>query len=1032
MLNFKNILYAIIPLIITMTVSAQIVPINPEIKKALEASGISLDEFQSMMESQDGKDASLPNQAESIENFKVDKEKIRRELEAEIKESIDLDPIVNEIKISADEDLKIDDDIESNDKFSDDSDSFISESTSKKIKEKKSQIIEEVLAKDDKIIQYFGYDIFQRDPEIFQKSISESIDPNYLIGPGDEIVVMLWGETEFNREYLVTRDGYLFIPNIGQVFVNSLTLSKLEKKLFNLMKKVYSSLDPSIGNPTTFFDISLGKLSRRPLRLFALGEIDQPGAYSVKSSTSLFTSLYFFGGPSISGSLRDVRLIRNNKKIASIDFYDYILTGEQLGDKGLQRDDVIFIPPRGKTVRVLGEINRANKYFELKDNEGLKKLIEIAGGLKTETYLKRVQINRIIPPDQRTDININRRLVDTDLEEIIKGQEDFLLYDGDVITFFRINTAKIDQVEILGAVNRPGAYDIGQGLTLLELIHKADSLMGDSYLDRVEIIRTNEDNITKTQIDVDLNKAYSGDPSHNIQLRSNDIIKILSLSELKYKTDVSITGHVLSPGIKLFMDGMDVYDLVFMGGGFENELHLKNTYLSRADLLFKDENGAVTEIIPFQLDSVLAGKGIAKMKIEMGNEIRIYSLDEIFGTRLNAVEIFGNVKRPGSYGISEESKMLDLLFRAGGFQDPLHKESTFFGRADIVRTSKDFETEIIIPVNLAEVLDTTNLVNPSLQPGDKIRVYSKEIFSKKEKIKINGIINNPGIFDLKKNMTLKDLILEAGGIQDNNYRCRVEVARIDPKNFDEQKFSDIITINILNKPELFTADKIKNKLKVERKSLDLLLKDFDVVTIRPDPYFEEQRTLSIEGLVYYPGEYILSSPNDKVTDIIERAGGLRPEANPDASQLIRDGKNIQLSFDRIIRNPRSRLNFNVMENDVIIIGSYSNLVTIEGEVNTPGNYQYLAGKNLSDYIDMAGGFTRDASKFSTFVKYPNGSSSKISLFKLSPKIIDGSIITVVRKEDSVPFSFTEYATNITKIYADLTQAYLLITLAARQ
>ena len=115
----------------------------------------------------------------------------------------------------------------------------------------------------------------------------------------------------------------------------------------------------------------------------------------------------------------------------------------------------------------------------------------------------------------------------------------------------------------------------------------------------------------------------------------------------------------------------------------------------------------------------------------------------------------------------------------------------------------------------------------------------------------------------------------------------------------------------------------------------MLLKDFDIVTIRPDPYFEEQKTVSIDGFVYYPGEYILSSPTDKVTDIIERAGGLRPEANPDASEIIREGKNIQLSFERIIRNPRSRLNFNVMENDIIIIGSYSNLVTIEGEVNTP-------------------------------------------------------------------------------------------------
>ena len=139
-------------------------------------------------------------------------------------------------------------------------------------------------------------------------------------------------------------------------------------------------MDAKTGDAATFFDVSLGSLSRRPLRVFVLGEVDQPGAYSVKGSTSLFSSLYHFRGPSISGSLRDVRLIRNGKEITSIDFYDYLLTGKQTNDIRLQRNDVVFIPNRGKTVRVFGEITR-NKFFELNDKEGLKELIQLAGGL---------------------------------------------------------------------------------------------------------------------------------------------------------------------------------------------------------------------------------------------------------------------------------------------------------------------------------------------------------------------------------------------------------------------------------------------------------------------------------------------------------------------------------------------------------------------------------------------------------------------------------------------------------------------------
>ena len=216
-----------------------------------------------------------------------------------------------------------------------------------------------------KFEEYFGYNVFRGNPELFQKSTLGPVDPNYLIGPGDEVIIMLWGETEFHKGYSVTKDGYLFINNLGQVFVNGLTLEKLEKKLFILLKKVYASLDPKNQVATTFFDVSLGSLVLKPLRIFVLGDVDQPGAYAVKNETTLFSALYYFNGPSIDGSLRDIKLIREEKEVSSIDFYDYLLLGKKTNDIRLQRDDVIFIPPRGKTVKLAGEINKPF-YFELK------------------------------------------------------------------------------------------------------------------------------------------------------------------------------------------------------------------------------------------------------------------------------------------------------------------------------------------------------------------------------------------------------------------------------------------------------------------------------------------------------------------------------------------------------------------------------------------------------------------------------------------------------------------------------------------
>ncbi|SVD59736.1 uncharacterized protein METZ01_LOCUS412590, partial [marine metagenome] len=254
-------------------------------------------------------------------------------------------------------------------------------------------------------LTYFGYDIFKRDPALFQASSVGAVDPDYLIGPGDEIIMMLWGETQFRQVLTVDREGFVFIPEIGQVFVNGLNLSLLESKLFRVLSQSYASLNPQGRKPTTFLDVSLGNL--RPLRIQVLGEVAQPGAYTVSPSATLFSALYYFNGPTTLGSLRDIRLIRGGKEIAVIDFYDYLLTGKKPKDRKLQLDDVIFIPHRLKTVTIEGEINRPGIY-ELKLDETLTDIIEMSGGLKITAYLDRAQIDRIVPFDQRAELGMDR------------------------------------------------------------------------------------------------------------------------------------------------------------------------------------------------------------------------------------------------------------------------------------------------------------------------------------------------------------------------------------------------------------------------------------------------------------------------------------------------------------------------------------------------------------------------------------------------------------------------------------------------
>jgi polysaccharide biosynthesis/export protein len=972
-----------------------------QVESILNQSGLNIDEAKSLFENQSGLkiDSDIDKNA-SIEFDSDNRDKTLKQ----IKEADKLESAIN-----------IDADVEN--------DNNISENINDVPSDKKL-VDDEIIFDNVNDLEYFGYNTFLGNPENFQNASNLSVDPTYLIGPGDEIIIMLWGETELNKAYTVTKDGYLFFENIGQVFVNGLNLEKLENKLFRIFKKAYASLDPISGTATTFFDVSMGSLVLRPVRVFAMGEVEQPGAYNVKSSSSLFTSLYYFNGPTTKGSLRNIKLFRKEKEIGSIDFYDYLLKGKKNNDSFLKRDDVIFIPQREKTVSVFGEINRQGIY-ELKSGEGLFELIEIAGGPKTSTYMKRVKIDRILSPVQRIKSGVDRTVIDVELHEILNESINFELFDGDVIEFFEISNVASNIVSIGGAVSRPGIYNYSDGLNLLDLIKKADGLTNDAFLDRADITRTNLSNNQLELLTVNLGEALNGDNDQNIVLKSNDVVNVHLLSSMLYKTNVSIKGHVLYPGPKPFMNNMTVSDLIFLGGGLKNELHLKNAYLDRAELSRLAPGNFQRESIIFRLDSVLTGKGIAQKELIMGDEIYIYSKNMITGfTEFGTVFIEGFVKRPGEYVFHKNMTLKDLLFKAGGIDDFIHRKSMILDRIDIIRLNDDNKSKKLISIDISKNFNDSSLSDGyyQLNENDKVIIYNREMFNSELFVTISGSITNPGNYDFKNGMTLNDIILEAGGVPNIINRFKTEITR--KNNNSNYKYSKLIEAEFINDYNSIVGASIeKNDL--------VYVKPFDNIIIRPDPFGYKNRSVTISGQVKYPGTYPIISSNDKITEIIERAGGLTDDAYPRSSRLIRDSIEIKVSFEKIIYNSKSKYNFIVKDGDEILINGRPNLITIRGAVNNPGNYQYLKGYRLNDYIEMAGGYSINASRAGTRVDYPDGNSAQLKIFNFAPRVYDGSTIVVETKEVAPPFNFTDYVTNLTSIYADLTQAYLMIILAGR-
>ena len=686
--------------------------------------------------------------------------------------------------------------------------------------------------------------------------------------------------------------------------------------------------------------------------------------------------------------MRDIRLFRSDKQLVSVDFYDYLLTGQKPKDIKLQLDDVIFIPKRIKTVTINGEVKRPGVY-ELKKDEGINEILEFAGGLKVTAYLERAQINRIVPFNDRKKLGMDRIIVDMKLNNEDDNNLNFPVYDGDKIRIFSILDKAQNVVTINGAIERPGDYDIKDSLKLSELLINAGGLLGDAYFDRADIIRTKPD-FSEILIKLNLGKAVQNHIDHDLFLQKSDVVKIYSKTDMVAKTYVGITGHVKRPGRYSLKEDMTLYDLIFLAGGFIDKEFKEKTFLDRGELIRSKEGSNKKQIFPFDLEKVLEKKDLALTYLLPEDMVRIYSVDEVRGGE-RYVTISGHVKKPGIYELFEENMTLyDLLFIAGGFDYPEHKAATYMERADLIRFESNQITKSIIPFKLIDVLNKDEEI--SLVPGDEVVIYSKIMFNKQKNVKISGSIIKPGTYLLKKNMNVKDLILEAKGLAGDYKNYKIEISRLNLNNTEESVYAKSLVMMMNDELSV-----INNENKRDEK--DIILLPYDYIFVRPNTFSDlKQHIVSISGHVKHPGQYALYNTEQTVYDIIERAGGFLPQAYPLASTFIRENNTIQLDLEKVIRNPRSKENIKLRNGDSIFVAKHPEFFKITGEVSVPGNYQFIKGKRVFSYITDAGGLTLDAEIDDIWCTYPNGKTIRCSKPFRNPKVLDGSIITVGKKK----------------------------------
>ncbi|WP_286643134.1 SLBB domain-containing protein [Duncaniella freteri] len=678
--------------------------------------------------------------------------------------------------------------------------------------------------------EIYGHKIFNTQALSFEPSENLATPQNYRLGPGDEVIIDIWGTSEDHLREMISPEGSIMIAQIGPVYLNGMTISDANKHIKNAFSRKYAGMSEA----ETDVQVTLGQV--RTIQVDILGEVATPGTFRMSPFSSVFHALYLSGGINDIGSLRNIQVLRNNKKVAGVDIYEYLFNGKTNGNIRLQEGDVIIVPPYEQLVSIDGNVKRP-MYYEIKPDETIKTILDYAGGFTGDAYSGMVRLER-------------QSGTENELYNIERGEFcSYRLKDGDMITVGTILDRYANRVELKGAVYRPGMFAIGRDIrTVSDLIRKADGLTDNAYDDRALLYREGPD-MQLQIIALDLKNIMAG-ISPDVELKRNDIIEISSIDDLTDRGDITIAGQV----------------------------------------------------------------------------------------------------------------------------------------------------------------------------------------------------TNPGTYPYAENMTVEDIILQAGGLLEGASTARVDVSRriVDPTSVTAtQQLSHVYSVSIdggfaVGKGEHF------------------VLKPYDRVVVRKSPGYGAQTTVEINGEVLFDGEYVLQRRNERVSELVKRAGGViegayikgaslsrklteaeyiaRKEtlrlamANNQAGQAdslalskieVSDTYNVGIDLQKALNNPGSTYDLVMQPGDVLYVPQEQSTVKITGDVMFPNAVVYEPGKKLSYYIDQAGGYGQQAKKGKAFIVYLNGTVAKA---KKNTPIEPGCQIIVPSKPKNSGTDWTKILTLATSFTSVATMA----------
>jgi polysaccharide export outer membrane protein len=618
-------------------------------------------------------------------------------------------------------------------------------------------------------IRPFGYEIFSYSPTTFEPLASGPVDPDYPIGPGDEVIVTLWGDNEFTHAAIVNREATISVPDIGQVVLNGLTLAQAKRTITDRLAGVYSGI--RARRATTFVDVTLGKL--RTVQVFILGDVVRPGGYTISSVSTVLNALYSAGGPTPRGSMRDVRIIRHNVVYRNVDLYGYILTGSKAEDVRLQSGDVVFVPPVGKMVAILGEVKRPAIY-ELAEGERFQALLRLSGGVNSTALISRALVDRVVPFAQRDSLaGQDRVALDLPLREALADTtRDPEMVDRDIVRIFRVGDIRKNTVKIEGnGLYHDGIFAWRPGMHASDLVRDAGGLKPDAYLDRGLVVRTDENRVRRS-LAFHVGRAMEGDAGADVELRPLDEITIQSMWDVRDRHTVAISGSVRKPGTYEYLEGMTVMDLVFRAGGLLESASPLEAEVARVDSSsMSTKKGATIFKVPISRDYAYGGEpGVDGVGGGTpGASFVLMQWDQVFVREIpdwqlqRNVSITGEVVYPGTYSLrSKDERLSSVLARAGGLKPAAYPRAARFTR------KKDGAGRLAVDV--ADVAKRGRKYDLVLEDGDEVFIPREP-----KTVKVVGEVGFPASVLYERGRPLGFYVEQAGGYTENSDKGRVKV-----------------------------------------------------------------------------------------------------------------------------------------------------------------------------------------------------------------------------------------------------------------